>query len=33
MAKKNFKSILSGTFNFNPEEYLNKSLLFNLKKN
>ena len=32
MAKKNFKSILSGTFNFNPEEYLNKSLLFDLRK-
>ena len=32
MAKRNSKSILSGTFDFIPEEYLNKSLLFDLKK-
>ena len=31
MAKKNSKSILSGTFDFDPEEYLDKSLLFDLK--
>ena len=32
MAKKNFMSILWGTFDFNPEEYLDKSLFFDLKK-
>ena len=32
MAKKNSKAILSKTFDFDPEEFLNKSLLFNLKK-
>ena len=32
MAKQNSKSVLSVTFNFDPEEYLNKSLLFDLKK-
>ena len=31
MAKKNSKSILSGTFDFDPEEYLKKLLLFDLK--
>ena len=32
IAKKNSKSVLSGTFDFDPEEYLHKSLLFDLKK-
>ena len=32
MAKKNFRSILSGTLGFDPEKYLNKSLLFDLKQ-
>ena len=32
MAKKNSKTILSKTFDFDLEEYLNKSLLFDLKK-
>ena len=32
IAKKNSKSILLGTFDFDPEEYLDKSLLFDLKK-
>ena len=32
MAKKNSKAILSKTFDFDPEEYLDKYLLFNLKK-
>ena len=32
MAKKNSKAILSKTFDFDPQEYLNKSLLFNLNK-
>ena len=31
-AKKNSKSIPLGTFDFDPEEYLDKSLLFDLKK-
>ena len=31
MAKKNSKSILSGTFDFDPEDYLKKLLLFDLK--
>ena len=31
MAKKNSQSILSRTFDFDPEEYLDKSLLFGLK--
>ena len=31
MAKKNSQSILSCTFDFDPEEYLDKSLLFGLK--
>ena len=31
MTKKNSKSILSGTFDFDPEQYLHKLLLFNLK--
>ena len=30
--KKNSKSILLSTFDFDPEEYLDKSLLFDLKK-
>ena len=33
MAKRKSKSILSGTFDFDPEEYLNKLLEFDLKKN
>ena len=32
MAKRKSKSILSGTFDFDPEEYLNKLLEFDLKK-
>ena len=32
IAEKNSKSILSGTFDFDPEYYLDKSLLFDLKK-
>ena len=32
MGKKNSKAILSKTFDFDPEEYLDKSLLFHLKK-
>ena len=32
MAKKNSKEILSKTFDFDPGEYLDKSLLFDLKK-
>ena len=32
MTKKNFKSIFAGTFDFDSEEYLDKSLLFDLKK-
>ena len=32
MAKKNSKGILSKTFDFDPGEYLDKSLLFDLKK-
>ena len=32
MAKKNSKAILSKTFDFDPEKYLDKSLLFDLKK-
>ena len=32
IAEKNSKSILSGTFDFDPEEFLDKSLLFDLKK-
>ena len=31
MAKKNSQSVLSLTFDFDPEEYLDKSLLFGLK--
>ena len=31
-AKKNSKSILLGTFNFDLEEYLDKSLLLDLKQ-
>ena len=30
--KQHSKSILLGTFDFDPEEYLDKSLLFNLKQ-
>ena len=32
MEKNNSKSIVSGTFDFDPEDYLDKSLLFDLKK-
>ena len=32
MAKNNSKAIISGTFDFDPEDYLIKSLLFDLKK-
>ena len=32
MAKNNSKAIISGTFDFAPEDYLDKSLLFDLKK-
>ena len=32
MGKKNSKGILSKTFDFDPAEYLDKSLLFDLKK-
>ena len=32
IAKKNSKSILSSIFHFDPEEYLGRRLLFNLKK-
>ena len=32
LAKNNSKSKLSGKFDFNPEEFLDKSLLFNLKQ-
>ena len=32
MAKKNSKAILSKTFDFDPEEYLDKYLLFDLEK-
>ena len=32
MAKKNSKTILRRTFDFDPEENLDKSLLFNLRK-
>ena len=32
IAKNNSKAILSHTFDLNPEDYLEKSLLFNLKK-
>ena len=32
IAKKNSKSILLDTLDFDPEEYLDKSLLFNLRK-
>ena len=31
MVKKNSKYIPSGTFYFDPEEYLDKSLFFELK--
>ena len=31
MAKKNSKYIPSGTFDFDPEEYLDESLFFKLK--
>ena len=30
MAKKNLKSFLSGTFGFDPKEYLDKFFLFDL---
>ena len=32
MAKNNSKAIISGTFHFDPEDYLDKSLLFDLRK-
>ena len=32
MLEKNSKLLLSGKFDFHPEEILDKSLLFNLKK-
>ena len=32
LAKKNLQAIISKTFDFNPEDYLEKSLLFDLKK-
>ena len=32
MIKKNSKTIFSGTFDFGPKEYLDNSLLFDLKK-
>ena len=32
MRKKNSKSILSGTLDFNPDIYLDKSLLLTFKK-
>ena len=32
LAKNNSKAIISGTFGFDPEDYLDKSLLFDLKK-
>ena len=32
MAKKNLEVIISKTFDFDPEDYLDKSLLFDLKK-
>ena len=32
MAKNNSKTIISGTFGFDPEDSLDKSLLFDLKK-
>ena len=32
MEKSNSKPIVSGTFDFDPEDYLEKSLLFDLKK-
>ena len=32
IAKKNSKSILSGAFDFDPEEYLHKLLQFDLKR-
>ena len=32
MLEKNSKLLLSGKFDFDPEEILDKSLLFNLKK-
>ena len=32
MAKKNSNAILSKTFDFDPQEYLDKSLLFDLKR-
>ena len=31
MTKKNFKPIFAGTFDFDSEEYLDKSLIFDLK--
>ena len=32
MAENNLKLLLSGKFDFDPEEILDKSLLFDLKK-
>ena len=32
VAKKNSQAIISKTFDFDPEDYLDKSLLFDLKK-
>ena len=32
MAKNNSKAIISGTFDFDPKDYLDKSLLFDLMK-
>ena len=33
MGENNSKLLLSGKFNFDPEEILDKSLLFDLKQN
>ena len=33
MVENNSKLLLSGKFDFHPKEILNKSLLFDLKKN
>ena len=33
MVENNSKLLLSGKFHFHPKEILNKSLLFDLKKN
>ena len=32
MAKNSSKAIISGTFQFDPEDYLDKGLLFDLRK-